>query len=229
MATVLEDRSELEPWERDLLTEAYDQEIRYLDDELGRLLERLPDLGIDERDTVVITADHGEYLGEHSLLEHSYDLYESVLEVPLVVRGPGFPAGRDDDPLLLSELPAEALDSLGLQPLPGPTIDHGLQVSELYFIRHADLRNEAMFERFHRVRRAFVRDDHKLLTTDGRCVEAYDLALDPGEHSPVTGEPWVQQLCEEATSWHETVEPGEGEAPRPQVGSEAMLEALGYL
>jgi tetratricopeptide (TPR) repeat protein len=69
-------------------------EIAYVDSQLGRLLEGLRASGRLEDALVVVTADHGESLGEHMELTHSYTLYDATLAVPLLLRGPGVPAKR---------------------------------------------------------------------------------------------------------------------------------------
>ena len=43
---------------------------------------------------LVVTSDHGEGLGEHGEAVHGYFVYESTLRVPLILRGPGIPAGH---------------------------------------------------------------------------------------------------------------------------------------
>jgi arylsulfatase A-like enzyme len=60
----------------------YRGEIRYLDALVGRLLDAVPDGTV-----VVITADHGEALGEHHQLDHQVTMIEEVLRIPLVVLG----------------------------------------------------------------------------------------------------------------------------------------------
>jgi len=68
----------------------YDAEIRAWDEQLGALLRAL-----DARSTVVVvTADHGEAFQEHGRLQHGFHLYDELLRVPLVIAGPGIPAGR---------------------------------------------------------------------------------------------------------------------------------------
>ncbi len=64
----------------------YRGEIRYLDELVGRLLDAIPDDTI-----VVITADHGEALGEHHQLDHQVTMIEEVLRVPLIVLAPERP------------------------------------------------------------------------------------------------------------------------------------------
>jgi len=72
----------------------YDGEIAYADEQIGRVFQALRASGEWERTLVVATSDHGESLGEHGERTHAYTLYDAVLHVPLVLRGPGIPAAR---------------------------------------------------------------------------------------------------------------------------------------
>jgi arylsulfatase A-like enzyme len=67
----------------------YDAEILYMDHELGRLLRHLRESGRLDETLVVVTADHGELLGEHGTFGHGRFLWEPLTRVPLVVRPPG--------------------------------------------------------------------------------------------------------------------------------------------
>lgn len=71
----------------------YDQEIRYADDELRRLWKRVEELGHGDDTILVVTSDHGEAFLEHGWLRHGSYLYDEVVRVPLIVRGPGIVAG----------------------------------------------------------------------------------------------------------------------------------------
>jgi arylsulfatase len=76
------------------VTALYDSNVAYADEELGRLLRALQQLGLEGRTVVAVTSDHGEALGEHGLAEHAY-LYDFNLMVPLVIALPdGRGAGR---------------------------------------------------------------------------------------------------------------------------------------
>jgi arylsulfatase A-like enzyme/Tfp pilus assembly protein PilF len=72
----------------------YSGEAAYVDAELGRLFGELRTSGLLGETIVVLTADHGESLGEHGELTHSYFAYNSTLHIPLVVAGPGLKPGR---------------------------------------------------------------------------------------------------------------------------------------
>jgi arylsulfatase A-like enzyme len=65
----------------------YDGEARFIDREIGRLFERLRAMSPARSTIVVLTADHGELLGEHGLMSHGQYLYDELIHVPLLVWG----------------------------------------------------------------------------------------------------------------------------------------------
>jgi arylsulfatase A-like enzyme len=68
----------------------YDGEIAFTDHYVGKLLDELARLKLDEDTIVVIVADHGEEFMDHGSNRHGYDLYEETVRVPLMVRIPGY-------------------------------------------------------------------------------------------------------------------------------------------
>jgi choline-sulfatase len=72
----------------------YDGEIAFVDRQLGRLLQTLDVRGETSRTIVLVTADHGESLGEHGEGTHGIFLYDATLRVPWVMAGPQIAAGR---------------------------------------------------------------------------------------------------------------------------------------
>lgn len=87
----------VEMTERDfeILSGLYDAEIAYTDSRIRELFGDLEAAGVLDESIVVITADHGENLGEHAMMDHQYCLYDSLLHVPLLVCAPRwFPPGE---------------------------------------------------------------------------------------------------------------------------------------
>ncbi len=74
--------------------ELYAAEVSYVDHQLGRLFASLRENGEWERTLVVVVADHGEGLGDHGWQYHRI-LYQEQIRVPLLVRIPGPPNGRE--------------------------------------------------------------------------------------------------------------------------------------
>lgn len=98
------------------LIDAYDGEIAFTDDEVGRLLAHLTARGLDRDTLVVVTADHGEGLGQHGVLGHAVNIYEEAVSVPLIVRWTGtIEAGRTiDGPVESVDVLPTVLELLGL-------------------------------------------------------------------------------------------------------------------
>ena len=72
----------------------YDGEIAFVDRQLARLLQALDVTNESGRTVVLVTADHGESLGEHGEGTHGVFVYDATLRVPWVMAGPQIPAGR---------------------------------------------------------------------------------------------------------------------------------------
>ena len=94
--------------------------MSFLDAEIGRILDRLDELGLTDSTLVVFTTDHGHFIGQHGLIAKGPFHYEDMLRIPFIVRMPGkVPAGLvSDDIQSLVDLAPTFLDALGL-PAPG--------------------------------------------------------------------------------------------------------------
>ncbi|HEX7136680.1 MAG TPA: sulfatase-like hydrolase/transferase, partial [Vicinamibacterales bacterium] len=94
----------------------YDGEIAASDFGVGALLAAVP-VDRQSRTIVVATGDHGEGLGDHGESQHGVLLYDSTLHVPLMMRGPGIPAGvRVERQVRHVDILPTVLDLVGLQP-----------------------------------------------------------------------------------------------------------------
>ncbi|MBW2290598.1 MAG: sulfatase-like hydrolase/transferase, partial [Deltaproteobacteria bacterium] len=72
----------------------YQGEIAFVDSQLGRVLTDIRRRWPVGGTLLVVTADHGESLGEHGEATHSYSIYDATQRIPLVMSGPGLPRGR---------------------------------------------------------------------------------------------------------------------------------------
>jgi arylsulfatase A-like enzyme len=71
----------------------YRLEVEYLDRYVGELLDDLRARGLYDDALIVFTADHGEGLGEHGLLDHGLNVFDEQIHVPLIVKLPAGDAG----------------------------------------------------------------------------------------------------------------------------------------
>jgi arylsulfatase A-like enzyme/Flp pilus assembly protein TadD len=116
-----------EPYRTQYAGNPYDGEIAFVDSALEKLFGFLKEAGLEARTAVVLTADHGEALGDHGESTHGYFAYNATLRVPLIMALPGMKPGRVDGdvchidifPTLVDYLKQKKPDSLeGLSLLP---------------------------------------------------------------------------------------------------------------
>jgi arylsulfatase len=74
--------------------ERYDATVAFADEQIGRLLDELRELGVADRTIVLVTADHGEPLGQRGHLTHGMSLHEEIVHVPMILHVPGESTGR---------------------------------------------------------------------------------------------------------------------------------------
>jgi arylsulfatase A-like enzyme len=179
---------------------SYDGEIARVDRALGRLLDRLADMPRWASSLKIVTADHGESLGEHGEATHGVFTYQSTLHVPLIVHWPGrVDPGRVDTPASLVDVSPTLLKLAGQsvplamqgRPLPGSATDHPLYFESLYgelLFAWSPLRGVRMC-------------DMKFI--EAPAPELYDLAADPGEsrnlyrddaRAVITARAWLKEL-----------------------------------
>lgn len=110
-----------EPYAGRYADNPYDGEVAYVDAMVGRLLQVLADTGAADNTLVVVTADHGEGLGDHGEGGHSFFIYDSTVRVPLIFWAPGaVPSGvvvRGGSSVV--DIFPTVLSLLGIPPPPG--------------------------------------------------------------------------------------------------------------
>ena len=168
------------------LVDLYDAGIRQMDDELQRLLAFLRDERLLDDTLLVLTSDHGEEFMERGGVLHGRTQFQEVMRVPLLMRGPGLPAGRretapvslvDVMPTLLSRARVEAPPSLDGEDL-GPLLrGEASPLSGRYLFGEAD-HNNAEPDITRAVRHGRYKLHFNRLT--GKR-ELFDLGEDPGE------------------------------------------------
>lgn len=222
---------ELQAREGELLGDLCDGEIRYADHHLGRLFDGLARLGRFDGALIVVTSDHGEWLGENGLWGHGDDLGEVELAIPLIVRPPGGVPGGVVSELAVQQtdvLPI-VFDVLGLS-LPPEVQGHlpraagAATLAELYGL-HGH-RREGLW-------RTLVHGESKLLWSESGARELYDLSSDPlGLADRAADDPAaVESLSTQLEAWARTL-PAPGAAPDSvEIDGATLraLESLGYV
>ncbi|MBS3101880.1 sulfatase-like hydrolase/transferase, partial [Candidatus Woesearchaeota archaeon] len=93
----------------------YDGSIRFVDSQIGRLLEFLDDLNLTEKTLIVLSSDHGECFGEHgTYFNHGENLYDESLKVPLIIKHPKLLDKKIDMQVQSTDIMPTVLDVLGI-------------------------------------------------------------------------------------------------------------------
>lgn len=181
---------------------AYYAAVSYIDDHVGRILERLELLGLAENTVVIVTSDHGELLGEKGLW-YKMSPYEESSRVPMIVHGPEHlvPRGRFENPVSLLDIAPTLLDLAGAAPDEGA---EGLPLRESARREAAgesgpedrDLFVEYLAEGTHHPQITVVRGTWKLVLCPGDPDQLFDLAEDPRELRNLARDPACAQQLE---------------------------------
>jgi arylsulfatase A-like enzyme len=174
----------------------YDEEIRYVDGELKRLLADIRKAADRRPLYLAVSADHGQNFREHGTSDHARTLYREVTNVPLLVNGPGIRPRRIAAPVALNDLYPTLLE---LARLPIPEQSTMVSQVPVLFGAPADpdrvVFQENSYSRPRRhVKGAVYRDHHYLKDLTMNLEELYDYVQDPAERRNLIG----MELPEEA-------------------------------
>lgn len=210
----------------------YSGEVAYVDQQLGRLFAALDKIGARSKTVVVLTADHGEALGEKEELYHGFFAYNSVLHVPLFISAPGLaPAVVADDvghvdifPTICDLLGISAPPRLQGESLVPLAAGRGRRNEAIYF--------ESLSPNFFldaAPLRGFIRNGLKYI--DQPNEEVYDLSADPGEENNLASRSDLPALRKELDDLRKRFK-GPGTTQDVDARgreSEAMMKTLGYV
>ncbi len=169
-----------EPFRSRYRHDLYSGEIAYTDAQIGKLLEKLEMLGLSGRTLVVLTADHGEGLGEHGEMTHALLVYDTTLHVPMIYSAPPpFPQGKVamTQASLVDVMPT-VLDLLGVaapEDLDGTSLREAAAGPRSLYLENLSTQILHGWAPLLGVRR----DDYKFIQAP--VPELYDLERDPKE------------------------------------------------
>jgi arylsulfatase A-like enzyme len=238
---------ELEDSRLAVLRHTYDAAIAELDQLFFTLLRSLENSDRLADTVIVLTADHGELLGEHHMLNHQYSVHDPLLRVPLIISHPTrVEPGNDSRPVMNVDLFPTLLELAGVSvetPYRSEAVSlfagpkERVRLSEYPFADRKHIRYlEFDYPDFApdpwlRSLRAFRSGTMKYVwASDGRHA-LYDMAADPGEQTNLVRE--RPQLAELLDTQLEDFLENMGDGSRGSTAdftdeTRAMLESLGY-
>ncbi|MCL5019584.1 MAG: sulfatase-like hydrolase/transferase [Patescibacteria group bacterium] len=197
------------------LIDLYDGKVHFIDYHFGELLKKLKSLGLDKNTVVILLSDHGEMLYSHPdvLTFDHRSLYDKNIHIPLVIQGPGIPAGKRIDGMGSHiDIAPTILDIAGLPQMNGvqgksllPLIKGTATVSHNYIFSEQDI-SEPMRS---------VRDDqYKLIyTLRTGNKQLFDIKNDPKEGADISKQnpEIVNRLYKILEQWMKENHPSENE------------------
>lgn len=166
-------------------------EITLLDHQLGRILERLAELGLAEDTVVIYTADHGDMCGAHGMIDKHFSMYDDIVRVPMFVRGPDIPADEENDAFVCHALDIAAT----ICEMTAGEIPASFQGDSLLPLFRDDPGREEIYALFDGCQMGLyqsrmLRDDrYKYVWNLTARDELYDLEIDPHERENLVTDP----------------------------------------
>lgn len=197
----------------------YDGEIAFVDAQIARLLQ-----AIGQNAMVIITADHGESLGEHGETTHAVFVYNATLHVPLLIRGPQIKPGIRKDPISLADLAPTILQLAEIKGAPN-SFDGASLLAEA---KERTLLAESLYAQRnfgYAPLYACIRQGKKFIQAPQ--PEFYDLKSDPPELRNLISQSKVNECQQVIRSYSKDTEM-QKENPLPEEEQE-KLRSLGYV
>ncbi|OLC81115.1 MAG: hypothetical protein AUH72_10090 [Acidobacteria bacterium 13_1_40CM_4_65_8] len=209
---------------------AYDAEVAYTDAALGELFDRLQNAHALDRTLVVVTADHGESLGDHGETTHGLFAYDSTLAVPLIIAGPRVQPRTIDQLVAHADVMPTVLDLLGIEApadLDGVSLARDAAADRAIYFEALD----ANLTRDWAPLTGIVRDDWKYI--DLPIAELYNVGTDSGETNNLAGREAAQRdtMARALSQMVARVARTDSATPAPpsiDADAAARLRALGY-
>jgi choline-sulfatase len=167
----------------------YDGEVAYTDQQIGRVLDAVEKAPWGKRTAVILTSDHGEAFGEHNMYRHGFEIWEPLVNVPLIVAIPGMTPKRVSTRRSLIDLVPTILELMKV-PAPKPEGESTNFLSGLSLLPDVLLATDPAARDvlvdmpagpYNDARRALYHGDLKLTVSGESRFDLYDLAADQGE------------------------------------------------
>ena len=189
---------------------AYFGLVTFVDDNVGRILKALADYGLAESTCVVYSSDHGDNLGARGLWGKS-TMYEESAGIPLIMAGPGVPAGKAcATPVTLADAFPTFVHALGATPDPR---DADLPGSSLIEIAQGKMPRRTILSEYHAagaITAAYMirHGNYKYIHYVGMPPMLFDLDADPDERSDLGRNPAFRPVVAECEArLREVVDP----------------------
>ncbi|MFC1502267.1 sulfatase-like hydrolase/transferase [bacterium] len=220
-----------------------DCKLSYLDAQIGKLFDKLKEMDLYDNTMIVLVSDHGDLLGEHNSFNHTTDLYNELIWVPLIIK---YPKNMDkkgvvEDYVQTVDIMPEVLTVMDIpipeevQGQPISEADHSI-ISELYRCNYRTM-NLLNRERYFRDMKSIIskKDGLKYIqSTKENDSELFNIIRDPREQQNlITKMPGkATQLDKNLNTWFRSFEPVSMDTTKTKKLDKDLkqkLKSLGYI
>lgn len=167
----------------------YDNEVQFTDVQIGKILDHVKKQPYADKIAIIVSSDHGEAFGEHGRTRHAFELWQSLVRVPLMLCLPGAAPKHIDVARSGLDIGPTVLELLGV---PQNEALHGKSlVAEAYGTQKPEERDivlDLARTSTNGQRRALIHGKHKIIQFDGSVTKTFDVDEDPDEAKELTGE-----------------------------------------
>ncbi len=233
-----------------LLRMLYNAQISYLDYKISELLDFFKQNDIYDNSLILLTSDHGDMIGEHNLMHHSYCIYDELIKIPMILKLPDTinQGKKIDNQVSLMNVPATIMEILGIK---NETFLNQVQEKSLP-IKNDAVEYTHVFSECERPKNEFINtypdfdfsvyDKHfltvrskqyKYIWASDKKHELYNIQNDPNEQFNLISEKaeLAKNLEEKLFLWYDSFEKVNGEKEKDMDLDENVkekLKALGY-
>ncbi|MBN2712657.1 MAG: sulfatase-like hydrolase/transferase [Planctomycetes bacterium] len=195
--------------------------VSCMDKYIGKIVDRLDELGMKENTLIVFSTDHGHFFGQHGLVRKGPFHYEDMVKIPFIVRQPGtVPAGKQSDAMQsLVDLAPSFLKHCGIEV---PNEMTGVDQTPVWKGEEEEARDHVLVENRHQPttinHKTYIGKRYKITVYYGQDYgEVFDLHEDPCEVKNLWSSPEHQELKKDLLLKFMHAEMGKEPIPMPRI------------
>lgn len=172
--------------------------VTFMDLHIGRILDKLDELGLTDNTLVVFTTDHGHYYGQHGLIRKGAFHYEDAIKIPFIASYPKYiKCGSHSTSMnTLVDFTPTVLDMVGIDK---PCFMSGISQKDVWFGTKDSVRDHIICEHHHEENtinmRTYVGERYKITVYQGKKFgDLFDLEEDPNELINLWNDPKYKDL-----------------------------------